>query len=37
MANDTEIGLVAYAFTQNLSRAVQVAEGLQNGMVGIKL
>jgi len=35
MANDTEFGLVAYAFTQNLSRAVRVAEGLQTGMVGI--
>ena len=35
MANDTEFGLVAYAFTQNLSRAIRVAEGLQTGMVGI--
>jgi succinate-semialdehyde dehydrogenase / glutarate-semialdehyde dehydrogenase len=35
MANDTEFGLVAYAFTQNLSRAVRIAEGLQTGMVGI--
>ena len=35
LANDTEYGLVAYAFTQNLSRALKVAEGLQTGMVGI--
>ncbi|MGH3498075.1 MAG: NAD-dependent succinate-semialdehyde dehydrogenase [Nocardioidaceae bacterium] len=35
MANDTEYGLIAYAFTQDLSRAVRVAEGLETGMVGI--
>jgi len=35
MANDTEYGLVAYAFTQNLSRAFRVAEGLETGMVAI--
>ncbi len=35
LANDTEYGLVAYAFTQNLSRALKVAEGLQTGMVGV--
>jgi succinate-semialdehyde dehydrogenase/glutarate-semialdehyde dehydrogenase len=35
LANDTEFGLVAYAFTQNLSRAIRVAEGLQTGMVAI--
>jgi succinate-semialdehyde dehydrogenase/glutarate-semialdehyde dehydrogenase len=35
MANDTEYGLVAYAFTQNLSRAIRVAEGLETGMVAI--
>jgi len=35
MANDTEFGLVAYAFTENLSRAITVAEQLQTGMVGI--
>jgi succinate-semialdehyde dehydrogenase/glutarate-semialdehyde dehydrogenase len=34
-ANDTEFGLVAYAFTENLSRAFTVAERLQTGMVGI--
>jgi succinate-semialdehyde dehydrogenase/glutarate-semialdehyde dehydrogenase len=35
LANDTEYGLVAYAFTRDLSRALAVAEGLETGMVGI--
>ena len=35
MANDTEYGLVAYAFTESLARAVRVYEGLETGMVGI--
>ena len=35
LANDTEFGLVAYAFTENLTRAVTVAERLETGMVGI--
>ncbi|WP_313405300.1 NAD-dependent succinate-semialdehyde dehydrogenase [Aeromicrobium sp.] len=35
MANDTEYGLVAYAFTQSYARAIKVYEGLQTGMVGI--
>jgi succinate-semialdehyde dehydrogenase/glutarate-semialdehyde dehydrogenase len=35
MANDTEYGLVAYVFTQNVSRALSVAEGLETGMVGL--
>ena len=35
LANDTEYGLVGYAFTTDLSRALKVAEGLQTGMVGI--
>jgi succinate-semialdehyde dehydrogenase/glutarate-semialdehyde dehydrogenase len=34
-ANDTEYGLVAYAFTRDLSRAIRVSEALQFGMVGI--
>ncbi len=34
-ANDTEYGLVAYVFTENLRRAVRVAEGLEVGMVGL--
>ncbi len=35
LANDTEYGLVAYAFTSDLSRAIRVSEGLETGMVGI--
>jgi succinate-semialdehyde dehydrogenase / glutarate-semialdehyde dehydrogenase len=35
LANDTQFGLVAYAFTESLTRALTVAEGLETGMVGI--
>ena len=35
MANDTEYGLVAYAYTNDLGRTVRVSEGLHFGMVGI--
>ena len=35
LANDTEYGLVAYAFTQDLSRTLRVSEALETGMVGI--
>ena len=35
LANATEYGLVAYAFTRDLDRALRVAEGLETGMVGI--
>lgn len=35
MANDTEYGLVAYAFTRDYARAIRVYEGLETGMVGI--
>ena len=35
MANDTEFGLVAYAYTRDFSRAIKVSEGLETGMVGI--
>jgi succinate-semialdehyde dehydrogenase/glutarate-semialdehyde dehydrogenase len=35
LANDTEYGLVAYVFTENLTRALTVAEGLETGMVGL--
>jgi succinate-semialdehyde dehydrogenase/glutarate-semialdehyde dehydrogenase len=34
-ANDTEYGLVAYAFTRDLSTALELAERLDTGMVGI--
>jgi succinate-semialdehyde dehydrogenase/glutarate-semialdehyde dehydrogenase len=35
MANDTEYGLVAYAYTSDLARTIRVSEGLHFGMVGI--
>ena len=35
LANDTEYGLVAYAFTRDLTARCAVAEGLETGMVGI--
>ena len=35
MANDTEFGLAAYAYTRDLGRAFRVMEGLQYGQVGI--
>ena len=35
MANDTEYGLAAYVYTQNLSRAMHLFEGLRFGIIGI--
>ena len=35
MANTTEYGLVSYLYTADLRRALQVAEALEAGMVGI--
>jgi succinate-semialdehyde dehydrogenase/glutarate-semialdehyde dehydrogenase len=35
MANDTEFGLAAYAYTRDLGRAWRLAERLDYGMVGI--
>jgi succinate-semialdehyde dehydrogenase/glutarate-semialdehyde dehydrogenase len=35
LANSTPFGLVAYAYTQDLNRALRVAEGLETGMVGL--
>jgi succinate-semialdehyde dehydrogenase/glutarate-semialdehyde dehydrogenase len=34
-ANDTEFGLVAYVFTENLDRGFRVSEALEVGMVGL--
>jgi succinate-semialdehyde dehydrogenase/glutarate-semialdehyde dehydrogenase len=34
-ANDTEYGLVAYVFTQDIKRGLQVSEQLEFGMVGL--
>ncbi len=35
MANDTDAGLAAYCYTNNLSRAMRLAKQLDYGMVGI--
>ena len=35
MANDTEYGLAAYLYTQNLTRSWRIAEQLECGMVGV--
>jgi succinate-semialdehyde dehydrogenase/glutarate-semialdehyde dehydrogenase len=35
LANDTEYGLVAYLYTRDLRRAMQVSESLESGMVGV--
>lgn len=34
-ANDTEMGLIAYVYTQDLARGLGVAESLEAGMVGV--
>ncbi len=34
-ANDTDAGLVAYAYTRDLKRALRVGDALETGMVGI--
>lgn len=35
LANDTEYGLAAYLFTENIGRSIRVAEALEAGSVGI--
>jgi succinate-semialdehyde dehydrogenase/glutarate-semialdehyde dehydrogenase len=35
LANDTPFGLAAYVFTEDLDRALRVADNLETGMVGI--
>jgi len=35
MANDTEFGLAAYFYTENMGRIFRVGEGLEYGMVGV--
>ncbi|MBZ9603034.1 NAD-dependent succinate-semialdehyde dehydrogenase [Phyllobacterium sp. KW56] len=35
IANDTEFGLAAYAYTKDVGRAFRILEGLQYGQVGI--
>ncbi|GAB3939023.1 NAD-dependent succinate-semialdehyde dehydrogenase [Corynebacterium tapiri] len=34
-ANDTQFGLAAYVFTQDMDRALRVAEGIEAGMVAV--
>ncbi len=34
-ANDTEFGLVAYLYTNDIKRAFRVSEKLQTGMIGL--
>jgi succinate-semialdehyde dehydrogenase/glutarate-semialdehyde dehydrogenase len=34
-ANDTEFGLAAYFYTQNLQRVFRVADAIESGMIGI--
>ncbi|MDO7881050.1 NAD-dependent succinate-semialdehyde dehydrogenase [Protaetiibacter sp. WY-16] len=36
-ANDTEYGLVSYAFTQDLARGQRLIESLQTGMMGLNV
>ncbi len=35
MANDTEFGLAAYVYTENVGRIWRVSEGIEYGMVGV--
>lgn len=35
LANNTEMGLVAYAYTRDMTRTLRLAEQLDVGMVGI--
>lgn len=35
LVNDTEYGLVNYVFTNDLTRALRIAEALESGMVGL--
>lgn len=35
IANDTKFGLAAYVFSENLTRALKLAEGVESGMVAV--
>jgi succinate-semialdehyde dehydrogenase/glutarate-semialdehyde dehydrogenase len=35
MANDTEMGLIGYVYTQDLARGLRVSEQIQAGMIGL--
>ena len=35
MANDTDLGLISYVYTSDLSRGLRTAEAMESGMVGL--
>jgi len=35
MANDTEMGLIGYVYTQDLARGLRVSEQIEAGMIGL--
>ena len=35
LANDTEMGLMGYVYTQDLGRGLRVSEQIQAGMIGL--
>ena len=37
LANDTEYGLVAYAYTRDVSRSLRLADTMESGMLGINV
>src|SRR5699024_2754079 len=37
IANDTEYGLVSYAYTENLARGQRMIERLETGMLGLNM
>ena len=37
MANDTEFGLVAYAYTRDVSRSLRLADTIESGMLGLNV
>jgi len=37
MANDTEFGLVAYAYTRDVGRTLRLADTMESGMLGINV
>ncbi|RDL30992.1 Succinate-semialdehyde dehydrogenase (NADP+) [Venustampulla echinocandica] len=37
LANDTDVGLAAYFYTENISRVWKVSEALETGMVGVRV
>jgi succinate-semialdehyde dehydrogenase/glutarate-semialdehyde dehydrogenase len=37
LANDTDAGLAAYFYTEDISRLYRVSEALETGMVGVRV